>query len=382
MTDTCDILIKGGRIFDPANGVDRTADLVITKGRIASIGSFQGKAVRTVDAVGCLVVPGLIDIHVHSYPHSDIGVNNDLFCIPNGITAAADAGSLGWGTYENQRYYSSLRKLDLKYFVNLSGGGFAVHGFPDQMNIDDTNGRAQDKIRRLFDLYRDELAGLKLRVSKGSMKNDGERPVDAALKIADEVGAKLLIHVSETPIPMNRLAAMVRPGDILTHCFNDRGLTILNEDGEVMPEIWAARKRGVLFDVGNARAHFGFATGCKAIQQGFLPDTISTDTTMLGAYNKPTMFSLPWILSKFVAMGMSLEQVLTCVTKNAAAAVDFGKDAGTLSVDGRADTAVLHIIKKDVLFEDHRGSQLPGKYLIRPVATVKKGELLWCDIEH
>lgn len=382
MVENCDILIKSGRVFDPVNEVDWDADLTIANGKITSIGEYDGKSVRTIDASGCMVVPGLIDIHVHSYPYSDIGVNNDLFCIPNGITSAADAGALGWGTYENQRYYSCLRKMDLKFFINLSGGGFAVHGFPDQMNIDETSGRAQEKIRRLFDLYRNELAGLKLRVSRASMKDAGERPVEAALRIADEVGAKLMLHVSDTPIPLNRLASMVRPGDILTHCFNDRGLTILDKDGQVMPEIWAARKRGVLFDIGNARAHFGFATGLKALQQGFLPDTISTDTTSLGAYNKPTMFSLPWILSKFVAMGMSVEQVISCVTKNAASAVDFGPDAGALTVGGRADVAVVRVLEKDVLFEDHRGTQLIGSKLIKPVATVKGGELLWCDIEY
>lgn len=379
--DHCDILIKNGRVFSPANKLDQRANVAVSRGKIVGIGSFEGTAERTVDASGCIVMPGLVDIHVHSYPHSDIGVNNDLFCIPNGITSAADAGALGWGTYENQRYYSALRKVDLKFFLNLSGSGFAVHGFPDQMNIDETKGRAQDKIRRLFDLYRDELAGLKLRVSRSSMKDAGEAPVEAALKLAEEVGTKLMIHISDTSIPLNRLASLARPGDILTHCYNDRELTILDKNGQVMPEIWAARKRGVLFDVGNARAHFGFETGIRAIQQGFLPDTISTDTTTLGAYNKPTMFSLPWVLSKFLAIGMDLNQVIACVTQNAASAVYFGRDTGTLTVGGCADIAVLKVIDKEVLFEDHKGVKVAGKQLIKPAATVKSGELLWCDIE-
>lgn len=198
------------------------------------------------------------------------------------------------------------------------------------------------------------------------MKDAGEEPVEAALKIADKVGTKLMIHISDTSIPLWRLASMVRPGDILTHCYNDRGPTILDEGGQVLPEVWAARKRGVLFDVGNARAHFSFATGIKAMRQGFLPDTISTDTTILGAYNKPTMFSLPWVLSKFLAMGMSLEQVITCVTRNAAAAIPFGRGAGSLTVGERADVAILKVIDKDVVFEDHRGRRSPGIRSLKP----------------
>lgn len=380
--NTCDILIKNGRIFDPASGLDQIADLAVKDGKICAIGFCEGTGAKEIDASGCLVVPGLIDLHMHMFPYSDVGVVPDLYCIPNGVTAAADGGSTGWGNYPFFRYYAALRKVTVKNFVNCSGAGLSVHGFPDQMNLNLMSGKGKDALRRLFGEYRDELAGIKLLIRPQSMKDYGEEPLTAALEIAEELKTILMIHISDTTIPMPRVASLVRSGDILTHCFNDKGMTILDENGHVFPEIWDAWRRGVIFDVGHARMHCGFATAAKAIAQGFLPNTISTDTTNFGAYKRPEMFCLPMVMSKFIALGMEPEQVIACCTKNAAAAVDFGRDAGALKLNGQADIAVLKILEKPIIFGDWRRNTVKGHQLIKPVATIKKGDLLWRDIEY
>ncbi len=380
--EICDLLIKNGRGYDPSNGVDRVADLAVHKGKILAIGSSVcKKGVKELDASGCVVTPGLVDLHMHLYPYTEIGVLPDAFCLPNGITAAADAGSAGWGDYERQRYYSCLRKVTVKNFLNCSGTGLSVHGFPDQMNLNLMDGRGKDVLRKLFDKYADELAGIKLMIGSKSMKNYGEEPVTAALEVAEEIGTIVMIHISDSTIPLSRLASMVRPGDILTHCFNDTALNILDGDGQVYEQVRAAQKRGVIFDVGNARKHFAFSTAICAMKQGFLPNTISTDTTILGAYKKPEMCCLPWVLSKFMALGMSLEQVIDCCTLAPAKVVNFCENAGSLTVGKQADIAVLKVLYRPTVFTDYTGQSVKGDSLIKPVATVKDGELLWRDAE-
>lgn len=380
--ESCDLLIKNGRVFDPANGVDRVADIAARGGNIAAIGSpIRYAGVKELDASGCVVTPGLVDLHTHLYPYTEIGVLPDAFCLPNGVTSAADAGSAGWGDYERQRYYSCLRKVTVKNFVNCSAVGLSVRGFPDQMNLNLMNGRGKDALRGLFDRYGDELAGIKLMVKSDSMKDYGEEPVAAALEVAEEIGAILMIHISDSTIPLSRLASMVRPGDILTHCYNDTALNILDKDGRVFPQVREAQKRGVVFDVGNARKHFAFSTAATAMAQGFFPDTISTDATILGAYKKPEMCCLPWVMSKFMALGMTFEQVIERCTAAPAKAVDFGGNAGRLTVGKQADIAVLKILDRPTVFTDYTGRSVKGASLIKVVATVKNGELLWRDIE-
>ena len=380
--NTYDILIRNGLIYDPLRNNKQQGDLAVCGKRICKIGQINGTASKEIDASGCLVVPGLIDLHMHLFPYSDVGVVPDLMCLPNGITSACDGGSTGWGNYEFHRYYSSLRKVTVKNFVNCSGVGLSVHGFPDQMNLNLMDGKGKKAIRRLFEEYRDELAGIKLLIRPQSMRDYGEEPLFAALELAEELQTVLMIHISGTTIPVNRLASLVRPGDILTHCYNNNGMTILDEAGQVTPEVWEAQKRGVIFDVGNARKHFSFSVALRALKQGFLPNTISTDTTVLGAYRKPEMCCLPWVMSKFLAMGMTIEQVIACCTSSPAHAVFFRESAGAIYENGLADIAVLKPLAKKVIFTDSNGESVAGNTLIKPVATIKSGELLWRDIEY
>jgi len=378
----CSLLIKNGHVYDPSGTFDQVTDIAVCGNKIAGIGQFNGSGAKEIDAKGCFVVPGLIDLHMHMYPYSDVGVIPDLMCLPNGVTSACDGGSAGWGNYEFHRYYAHLRKVTVKNFINCSGAGLSVHGFPDQMNLNLMDGKGKDKLRGLFEEYRDELAGIKLLIRPQSMLDYGEEPLTAALEMAEELHTILMIHISGTTIPLRRLASLVRPGDILTHCFNNNGMTILDENGQVLSEVWEARKRGVIFDVGNARKHFSFSVAQKAFAQGFLPNTISTDTTILGAYKKPEMCCLPWVMSKFLAMGMTIEQVLNCCTRAPAAAVHFSQSAGSLHVGGQADIAILKVLDKPTTFADSEGNSVTGSNLIKPIATVKNGELLWRDIEY
>lgn len=378
-----DIVIRNGRVIDPRNHFDQVADVAIYNGKIVGVGNYQdASSDRVLDATDHIVTPGLIDAHSHLWPLSKMGISTESACIPSGVTTAIDAGSAGWATYETSRGFIATCKVRVKTLVNVSPMGLPANGYSENVDPDYLNGVYVREIEQLFDRYRGELLGIKLRVNTGVIKDMGEYPLLKALELAERCNTRLVVHSSDPAIPMARICSLLRKGDILTHMYHKRGATnLIGADGKVLPEAWEARKRGVLFDVGHAQGHCDVSTAKAAIQQGFLPDMIGTDACEEGVFREHLMFSMPFVLSKMLSLGLSLQKIISATTEIPAAWINMTDQIGCLTPGSFADVAISDLKDKEFLYRDRDGDFYKGGQLLKPVATIKDGQVVYRDIE-
>lgn len=378
-----DIVIHSGHIIDPYNKIDEVADIAIYNGKIAGIGDYsKAESEKVLNAEGHLVVPGLIDAHIHLWPLTKMGVSAESACIPNGVTSVIDAGSAGWATYETTRGFISNCKVRVKTLINVSPEGIPANGYQENVDPDFLGGVYEREIEQLFDRYRGELIGIKLRLNTGVIRNLGEYPLIKALELAERCNTRLVVHAADPAIPMSRICSLLRSGDILTHMYHKTGATtLIGTDGQVLPEAWQARKRGVLFDIGHAQGHCNVSVAERAIKQGFLPDMIGTDACEEGIYKDYLMFSMPFVLSKMLCLGLNLSEIIQSVTDTPAQWMGLRGKIGCLSQGSCADIAVFKLKDKEFKYRDRNGDFYTGNQLLKPVATVKDGQLVYRDIE-
>ncbi len=372
-----DLIIRNGTVVDPANKRDEKADVVIDNGKIVDVAK-DGRFRQTIDASGCFVCPGLIDYHMHLSPLAEIGVGGELACFPSGVTSAVDCGSSGAATYEGYRPALFSSRLTSRAFLHVCSAGLATgqyHENPDPRHWD------RKKIRRLFGEYPNELIGLKVRLGKEIVGSLGLSPLEEAIKLGDELGVPVMVHCSNPPSKMSDLLSLLRRGDTITHAFQDQGDSILDDRGRISDAANRARNRGVIFDVANANIHFSFAVARQALLEGFLPDTISTDLTTRSLYKRPAVFNLAFVLSKYLNLGMSLDQVIACGTSNPAGILNCSNTLGQLKPGADADIAVFRLMEKETDFGDRKGEIVKGRILLKPMLTVKQGELVYRDME-
>lgn len=372
-----DLIIRNGTVVDPANKRDEKADVVIDNGKIVDVAK-DGRFRQTIDASGCFVCPGLIDYHMHLSPLAEIGVGGELACFPSGVTSAVDCGSSGAATYEGYRPALFSSRLTSRAFLHVCSAGLATgqyHENPDPRHWD------RKKIRRLFGEYPNELIGLKVRLGKEIVGSLGLSPLEEAIKLGDELGVPVMVHCSNPPSKMSDLLSLLRRGDTITHAFQDQGDSILDDRGRISDAANRARNRGVIFDVANANIHFSFAVARQALLEGFLPDTISTDLTTRSLYKRPAVFNLAFVLSKYLNLGMSLDQVIACGTSNPARILNCSGTLGQLKPGADADIAVFRLMEKETDFGDRKGEIVKGRILLKPMLTVKQGELVYRDME-
>jgi len=372
-----DLIIRNGTVVDPANKRDEKADVVIDNGKIVDVAK-DGRFRQTIDASGCFVCPGLIDYHMHLSPLAEIGVGGELACFPSGVTSAVDCGSSGAATYEGYRPALFSSRLTSRAFLHVCSAGLATgqyHENPDPRHWD------RKKIRRLFGEYPNELIGLKVRLGKEIVGSLGLSPLEEAIKLGDELGVPVMVHCSNPPSKMSDLLSLLRRGDTITHAFQDQGDSILDDRGRISDAANRARNRGVIFDVANANIHFSFAVARQALLEGFLPDTISTDLTTRSLYKRPAVFNLAFVLSKYLNLGMSLDQVIACGTSNPARILNCSNTLGQLKPGADADIAVFRLMEKETDFGDRKGEIVKGRILLKPMLTVKQGELVYRDME-
>ena len=361
-----DLVIKGGRVLDPSQRIDRVADVAIRGGKIAAIRpNISASAAEVIDASGKLVTPGLIDIHAHV-------ADKDLTpaqCLATGVTSMVDGGSRGAQNADEIVKIAQSAPNRVRILLNISGRGLA-DGATELLDIEKANVPAA---RQAVERSRDWIIGIKARLSRSAAAEHDLEAVRRARQVADPLKIPIMVHVGDTASPLPEILALLRPGDIVTHMYAPAPHGMLDDDGRVLPQVLQARKRGILFDFGNGRtAHWTWDVAERAMQQGFLPDTISSDITGAGLTDQ--VINLANVMSKFLLLGMPVDQVIARATSNAAHAIPEYKSYGTLRTGAVADVAVLDLREGDFEFVDNYKGQRTGHRKLFPYAVVMGGK--------
>ncbi len=376
MNDNFDILLAGGTVINPATRTDQKLDLGVTGGRIAAIGANLPRrgAKRVIDATGCYVTPGLIDFHVHSYwGVNPYGCKLDALCLATGVTTTMDAGSAGpVNLLGFRKLVYEQSKTRMLGFVALAQHG-VLNAPGELLNLDfaDSDGAAQ-----AVSDNRDIEIGIKVRLHKKAIGENSRAALRLAIKAGEATHTPIMVHVGDTAIGMDEIAATLRPGDVITHCYTPQKPSILDDKGKLLPEVRKAKERGVIFDVGHASGHFDFDLVERAMGEGLLPDIISSD--LHGRMTQPgfgIVGDLPTTLTKFLPLGLSFEQIIADCTINAARAVGWQDRIGSLEIGREADIAVLQTVDEPITLRDSRGKERLHKQRIAAKWTLRAGEV-------
>lgn len=362
-----DLVIRGGRILDPAQRIDRVADVAIRAGKIAAIrpSIASASAAEVIEAGGKLVTPGLIDIHAHVADKELTPAQ----CLAAGVTSLVDGGSRGAQNVEEILKTAQSAPNRVRILLNISGRGLA-DGATELLDIEKANAPAA---RRAVERSREWIIGIKARLSRSAAADHDLEAVRRARQVADPLKIPIMVHIGDTASPLPDILALLRPGDIVTHMYAPAPHGIMDDNGKVLPKILEARKRGVLFDFGNGRtAHWTWDVAERAMQQGFLPDTLSSDLTGAGLTDQ--VINLPNVMSKFLLLGMPVDQVIARVTTNSAHAIPEYKSYGTLRAGAPADVTVLELREGDFDFVDNYKGQRTGHRRLVPYAVVMGGK--------
>jgi len=373
-----DLLIRGGHVIDPAQGVSGPRDVAISGHSVARVAASipEAEARQVLDARGKIVTPGLIDIHVHVYDGvAPLGIPADPNCIAKGATTVVDAGSAGAHTFPGLRKYV-INVVDTRVYALLN---ISVVG-QSTLSNDNPYGELLDlryanpKLTiRTIEQNRDVILGVKVRLTQNIAGDHDLEALKLAREASDAVRLPLMVHIGGTHSPLPAILAMLRKGDVITHSFRGSPGGILDGRGRILPEVRKAVASGVHIDVGHGAGSFSFETAEKAIAQELLPGTISSDVHQFNV-NGP-VFDLVTTLSKFLHLGMTLEQVIERATSNPAGTFGFPKGLGTLREGAEADVAVFSVAEGRFEFTDSVGARRTGTRKLVPVATVKTGRI-------
>jgi dihydroorotase len=370
------LIVANGTVIDPASGVHAQADIGMAGDRIVAVGpNLPRDGADLLDATGRLVTPGLIDLHAHLFDGmSQLGVDADTTCLPAGVTTAVDAGTAGEIAFDRFARDWLRRSTTRTYaFVNLSSIGLPID---DGLELGDAILRYIDvpRIVEVIEANRDVCLGVKVRAATYQMRH-GFGPLNASLEATARTGTHLMVHITEPGIALDAVFDRLRPGDIVTHLFHGRRERIVGADGKVLDSLRRAVARGVRTDIGHGGGSFTFATARAAMADGLRPDTISTDLHPFSL--RGAMRYLPTTMSKFLALGMTLDEVVAATTVNAATSIDRPELTGTLSVGSPADVAVLDEVVGPVVLEDTAGDRITADRELRPWANIRAGRIVW-----
>ncbi|MGH9255340.1 MAG: hypothetical protein ACRD3C_12320 [Vicinamibacterales bacterium] len=360
-----DLIIRGGRVIDPSVRLDAIRDVAIAGGRIAAVeANIAAAAADTIDARGKLVVPGLIDIHTH-YAREKEG---PLVGLSDGVTGWIDAGSQGADRIADMVAIARSSPQPGRVLMNIGRAGILPDGDTMKLELADV-AAAKAAIAR----HRDFIVGIKARLSNNVAGANDVEVLRRAQEAASAFGIPVMIHMGQTVSPMSKLLPLLKRGDIVTHMYAPPPHGIFDESGRVLPEVLAARKRGIWFDIGNGRvAHIAWAEAERGLKQKFQPDTISSDWTDAGRTDQ--VFDFPNVLSKFLLLGMPLDQVIAMGTANAARVVPGFGALGTLRVGATADVAVLELRDGEFEFVDNYKGTRTGTQKLFPAGAVIGGK--------
>ena len=361
-----DLIIRQARLSDGTLN-----DIAISDGKIAATGQVTGPAKHEWDLAGRYwLSAGWIDSHVHCYPKSPIYHDEaDRIGVETGVTTVVDAGSTGADDIDD--FYQLTRSASTRVYalLNIARSGILTQNeLADMARIDAAAVSAS--VQRLPDF----ILGLKARISSSVVEQNGIKPLVRAKAIQRENGGlPLMVHIGNNPPNLDEIADLLTSGDIITHCFNGKPNRILTPQGKLRASVTRALQRGVRLDVGHGSASFSFEVARAAIAQGILPHTISSDIYCRNRLNGP-VYSLAHVMSKFLNSGMTLPQVIDCVTRHAAEGLRL-KDKGQLVPGQDADLTLFEVKQDACLFSDSDGQTLSGEKQLIPLAAVVHGRI-------
>jgi dihydroorotase len=380
--DKFDLVIKGGDVLDPSQNLRGRRDIGIRYGVIEALDADipAERALKVLNAGGKLVTPGLIDLHAHVFPYgSAIGIPADELIAFQGTTTTVSAGDAGANNFAAfRRFTVGQTRTRLYAFVHIANMGLAGFPVPELYNIDYAQMEAAAKaVAENADI----ALGVKVRMSENVIAKHGVEPLKRAIQACEKAGggAKIMCHIGgvETAKLMSDILDLLRPGDVLTHAYSGApniggAFTNIVQEGKLLPAALAAKQRGVNFDVGHGGGSFDYTMAEAAMAAGAGPDTISSDIHVFSG-NTPGMPYLTWVMSKFLNLGMSLEQVIAAATVNPAKVINRMPKLGTLQVGAPADVSVLEVVEGPVEFVDTRNNKRQGNIHLKPSTVVMGG---------
>ena len=357
-----DLVIRGARVIDPSTGLDAVRDVAISGARIAAVqASVAGEVAETIDARGKIVTAGLIDIHTHAGRSKD----GPPLCLQDGVTGWVDAGTGGADNMDAVAEVARGAPQIGRCLVNIARTGVIAPG-GELHDINAANvALAQAAIAR----NRDIVVGVMARLSDNVAGANDLEALRRAQEAAAPFNLPVMIHIGQNHTPLRAILALLKRGDIVTHMYAPGMNGILDDRGVLLPEVMAARRRGILFDFGNGVSdHFDWDTVEKATRQGLWPDTFSTDWNTKS--KSSGVVDLPNVMSKFFMFGMPLAQIIACATVNAARCFPAFDDRGTLNVGAPADVAIMELREGTFEFLDNYKGTRTGRQRLFPSETV------------
>ena len=370
-----DLILKGGRVIEPATNIDEILDVAIAGSKIHSLGkNLQVAGADIVACDGLIVTPGLIDLHTHVYwGGTSIGVDPDQHADKSACTTLVDAGTAGPGNFPGfLKHVIEPARVRIVPFLNISFAG--IFAFSESVMIGECTNLELLNAKEALAVAvqnRDTIAGIKVRVGRYASGASGVEPMMIALDVCEEADLPLMCHLDHPPPSRRSVVSRLRPGDILTHCFKPYpNAPVRLRDGAIYQEISEARSRGVIFDIGHGAGSFSFKTCRAMLEAGFKPDTISSDIHCL-SINGPVFDQLT-TLSKFHALGMSLSEVIDCSTRKPADAIGR-PDLGRLKPDTGADISILKLVEGDYNFRDADNGSIKSNSCLKASGVVNAG---------
>lgn len=372
-----DLIVKKGTLVDPAQGINETKDIAFSDGNVSLIAddipASDGREV--LNAEGCYVTPGLIDLHVHVFHGvSHFGIEPDPTCLARGATTVVDAGSAGADTFPGfRKYVIDVSDTRILAQLNISSQGMLTREIGELENPDYAD---VDKACRMIEQHKDIILGVKVRLTRNAIVGEraGMIPLHRAREAADAAGLPMMVHPQDAWCDsIDDILAVMRKRDILTHCFHDMACGILDENGQVRESVHDAIERGVIFDVGHGAGSFSWDVVTKAMEQGVEPTTISSD---LHIYNiNGPVYDLVNVVNKFLYLGMSIDHALAKVTSIPADTILMPGQVGTLAVGAWGDAVIFEKRNGEFKLVDAREQVRISKEILEPIVVIKGGKV-------
>jgi dihydroorotase len=368
-----DLLIKGGELIDPASGRHGRFDVAVRRDRVADVAPEipTHAAYEVIDAGGLLVTPGLIDLHTHVYHGATYyGVEPDGIGARTGVTTWIDAGSAGAFGFDGLRKFIIDRsRVRISAFLNISWLGLTGPDY-ELTNLEFCD---LDLFEMVANRHRDILHGVKVRMGDSTVGSNRIEPLKLAIRAGERCELPVMVHIAEAPPELSKILGVLRVGDIVTHCFTGLSMRLFDDSGRLLDVARRAIDAGVILDIGHGAGSFTFASAEAALAAGIRPQAISTDIHQVSAAGP--MFDLPTCLSKFLALGTAISDVIAMATSGPARILGFS-DRGTLAPGALADIALFRMHEGHFALYDNIGAVRVGRQLLRNVVTIVGGRML------